>query len=84
MNIYASGTVDLEDAYIEADGSVSVESGGKLALGQSSSDSIEAGEDGAAGSLTLKSDNGEVFVYDYDLYDYGTGDITISAAAMWW
>ena len=44
VNIYGSGTMDLEDTYIYADRNVNVESGGKLALGLYSSGAIYTGE----------------------------------------
>ena len=71
VNIGAPGTVDLEDAYIYADGNVSIESGGTLTLGDYSGNEIDAG-----GSVYLASDYSDVNVYDYSIYADGDVNIT--------
>jgi len=70
VSIYATGTGDLEDTYVDADYNVNIESVDSLTLGWDSSEEIDAG-----GSISLLSDTASVYV-DYDLDASGDVDIT--------
>ncbi|HEY3762267.1 MAG TPA: FecR domain-containing protein, partial [Verrucomicrobiae bacterium] len=70
VSIYASGSGDIENTYIDAGGDVSVESAGSLNVGFDESEEIRAG-----GSISLISDNSNVYV-DYELVAGGDVNIT--------
>ncbi len=70
VSVYAAGTGDVEETYIDADNNVTIETGDSLTLGGYESDEIDAG-----GSISLLSDTSDVYV-DYDLYADGDVDIT--------
>jgi len=68
-----SGVIDIEGSAVNADGNVTIESGGTLTLGSSTSDSITAGL-----GVYLTSDNSDVDVYGSTITANG-GDVDITS-----
>ena len=71
VNVYAGGTGYIFDTYIDASGDVSIESVDSLTVDSDNSEDIDAG-----GSISLISDNSNVYVNYYGLYSGGDVDIT--------
>ena len=70
VDMYASGTGYIFDTYIDASGDVSIESVDSLTVDSDNSEDIDAG-----GSISLISDNSNVYVNYYGLYSGGDVDI---------